>query len=238
MSPRTYHRFSYRGANFRICCDRLEIVTAEIVRQRGLLEDYLRIHPEFQPALRPVELLPHAPEVARLMAAAARRAGVGPMAAVAGAMAQLAARAALEAGAREAIVENGGDIYLVAQQPVTIGIFAGTAQLADRLAFLVQPEETPLGICSSSSRMGRSLSLGDCDLATVDARDAALADAAVTQAANGVKSVADIDSALNRTLAIEGVLGVLLVKDDRIGLIGRLPRLVRGGVTAELITGL
>jgi len=238
MPPRTYHRFSYHDANFRICCDRLDIVTAEIVRQRGILEDYLRIHPEFQPALRPIELLPHAPEVACLMAAAARRAGVGPMAAVAGAMAQLAGRAALEAGAREVIVENGGDIYLVAQKPVTIGIFAGTAQLADRLAFLVQPDETPLGICSSSSRMGRSMSLGDCDLATVVARDAALADAAVTQAANWVRSVEDIDSALNRTLAIDGVQGVLLVKNDRVGLIGRLPKLVRGGVKAELITGL
>jgi ApbE superfamily uncharacterized protein (UPF0280 family) len=235
---RAYHRFSYKDANFRIACDRIELVTEEIVRQRHALEDYIRIHPQFQASLRPVDLLPQAPEVAHLMADAARCAGVGPMAAVAGAMAQLAARAALENGVQEAIVENGGDIYIVARQPVTLGIFSGTAQLADRLAFLIQPEETPLGICSSSSRMGRSMSLGDCDLATVVARDAALADAAATKAANSVKTVEDIDRALNKIMAIPGVQGVLLVKNDRVGLMGRLPRLIRSAVDAELITGL
>lgn len=75
--------------------------------------------------------------------------------------------------------------------------------------------------------MGHSTSLGRCDLATVVARDAALADAAATCAANHVKNVDDVDRAIERIAAIEGVEGVLIVKDDRVGLAGHLPPLVK-----------
>jgi len=201
-------------------------VTAEIVRQRAILEDYIRRHRAFQTALEPVALQDDAPEVAVRMARAADRVGVGPMAAVAGVMAELAAEAGLKTGAREAVVENGGDIFLVVNEPAVVGLYTGTDSLGDRLAFRIPPEWTPLAVCSSSGRMGHSMSLGDCDLATVVARDAALADAAATHAANLVKVPADIDAALEIVSAIPGIDGVLLVKDDRIGLIGRLPELV------------
>jgi ApbE superfamily uncharacterized protein (UPF0280 family) len=227
LRPRTYRTFTHHEAVLRICCDRFDVVTAQIVRQRHVLEEYIGRHRSFRTALAPLELQAEAPEVARRMAWAARRADVGPMAAVAGTMAQLAAEAALAAGAEEAIVDNGGDIYLQAVAPVLVALGTGTTGLATRLAFSVGPEETPLAICSSSGRMGHSMSFGRCDLATIVANDAALADAAATQAANLVKMAADVDTALERILAIEGVAGVLLVKDDRVGLAGRLPRLVR-----------
>jgi ApbE superfamily uncharacterized protein (UPF0280 family) len=149
------------------------------------------------------------------------------MAAVAGAMAQRAAEAALADGASEAVIDNGGDLFLVLREPAVIALHTGTARLASRLAFRVLPEETPLSICSSSGRMGHSLSLGDCDLATIVARDGALADAAATQAGNWVRSPSDMDGALARILAIPGIQGAVLVKDDRIGLGGRVPRLLR-----------
>ena len=161
------------------------------------------------------------------MAWAARRVGVGPMAAVAGAMAQIAAEAALAAGAQEAIVNNGGDIYLKAVEPVLVALGTGATKLADRLVFSVQPHETPISICSSSGKMGPSMSFGLCDLATIVAKDAALADAAATQAGNLVKTVTDVDAALESILRIEGIDGVMLVKDDRVGLAGHLPRLVK-----------
>ena len=224
---RTYQTFTHHEAVLRICCERLDVVTAEIVRQRRILQDYIDRHPEFKRTLEPIELRDDAPEVAKRMAWAARRAGVGPMAAVAGAMAQLAAEAALAAGAEEAIVDNGGDIYLRAVEPVIVALGTGTASLADRLAFSVQPQETPISICSSSGKMGHSMSLGLCDLATIVAKDAALADAVATQAANLVKTVSDVDATLEHIMRIEGVDGVLLVKDDRIGLAGHLPRLVK-----------
>jgi len=224
---RTYRTFTHREAVFRICCNRFDAVTAEIVRQRQILEDYIERHPDFRHSFEPVELHTDAPEVAQRMVRAARLVGVGPMAAVAGAMAQCAGQAGLEAGAQEAIVDNGGDIYLRVAEPVTIGLGTGTADLADQLAFSLQAQDTPISICSSSGQMGHSKSLGRCDLATAVARDAALADAAATQAANLVRTVEDVNPALERIAAIEGIEGVMIIKNDRVGLAGQLPPLVK-----------
>ncbi len=228
MSPeRTFHSFAFKGANFRIACPRFESVTREIRRQRNLLEEYIARQPEFLKALAPIDLLPGAPDVAMRMHAASLAAGVGPMAAVAGAMAQMAAEAALAEGAAEAIVENGGDIYLASPNPVVIGLYAGDNPLSGALALEVGPEEMPLAVCSSSGRLGHSFSFGDCELATVVARDAALADAAATLAGNLVKVEADLPDALGRVAAIPGVSGLLLVKGGKVGKAGKLPRLVR-----------
>ena len=224
---RTYRAFTHREAVFRICCSRFDAVTAEIVRQRKILEDYIERHLDFLHSFEPVELQTDAPEVAQRMARAARLVGVGPMAAVAGTMAQCACQAGLEAGAREAIVENGGDIYLQAAEPVIIALSTGAAELSDRLAFSLQANDTPISICSSSGQMGHSKSLGKCNLATAVSRDAALADAAATQAANLVRTVEDVDSALERIAAIEGIEGVMIIKNDRVGLAGKLPPLVK-----------
>lgn len=224
---RTYRTFTHREAVFRICCNRFDAVTAEIIRQRRILEDYIDRHPDFRYSFKPLELHTNAPEIAQRMARAARLVGVGPMAAVAGAMAQFAGEAGLEAGTQEAIVENGGDVYLQASEPVNIGLRTGTTELSDRLAFSLQAHDTPISICSSSGQMGHSKSLGKCDLATVVARDAALADAAATQAANLVKTVEDVNPALERITAIEGIMGVMIIKNDRVGLAGQLPPLVK-----------
>lgn len=223
---RVYQQFIHKDAVFRICCEAFDTVTAEIVHQRDMLEAYLKRHPEFATAFAPLDPLPDAPESAQRMAAAAHTVGVGPMAAVAGTMAQLAAQAGLRAGAPEAIVENGGDIYAVVTSRVKIGLHAGQATVADHLAFLIQPNATPLAVCSSSGTMGHSTSLGNCDLATVVSPDTALADAAATRAANMVSRIEDVDAALETIAAIHGVLGVVIAKHDRIGLAGNLPHLV------------
>lgn len=226
-TTRVYRTFIHKEAVLRIYCGPFEAVTREIVRQRALLEEYIRRHPHFQHALEPVAVRADAPEVARRMAHAADRVGVGPMAAVAGAMAQLAVEAAIRAGAEEAIVDNGGDIYLQTVEPVIIGLYPGGSGPIGRLAFSLQAVDTPLSICSSSGKMGYSLSLGQCDLATVVARDAALADAAATLAANLVKAVGDVEPTLNQMIAIDGVSGVMIVKNGHVGLAGKLPPLVK-----------
>ena len=133
-TKRTYRTFTHREAVFRICCEKFDTVTAEIIRQRRILEDYIARHSDFRKSFEPIELLAGAPEVAQSMARAAKIVGVGPMAAVAGAMAQYAGMAALDAGACEVIVDNGGDIYIRAGQPVIIGLKTGTANMGDRLA--------------------------------------------------------------------------------------------------------
>lgn len=227
MAKRVYRTFTHHEAVLRICCEAFDAVAEEIVCQRRVLGDYILRHPAFGTSFEPVELLPDAPEVAQRMARAAGSVGVGPMAAVAGAMAELAAEAGLSAGAVEAIVDNGGDVFVHAASPVVIALHTGTPKLADRLAFTLYPAETPIAVCSSSGKMGHSTSLGRCDLATVVARDGALADAAATQAANLVRTVNDVDAALERIMAIEGIDGLVVVKDDRIGLAGHLPSLVK-----------
>ena len=224
---RSYRTFTHKEAVLRICCEKFDAVTAEIVRLRRILEDYIERHADFRSSLEPVDLLAEAPEIAKRMARAGRLVGVGPMASVAGAMAQCGAEAGLQAGDAEAIVENGGDVYVKAAEPVIIALVTGTSKLANRLAFALQPLDTPMAICSSSGKMGHSKSLGQCDLAAVVATDAALADAAATGAANLVSSVEDVDLALERIVAIDGVDGVIIVKGDRIGLAGRIPPLVK-----------
>jgi hypothetical protein len=191
------------------------------------LERYIGRHPEFRTSLVPVVLLAEAPEAARRMAAASTLTGLGPMAAVAGTLAQLGAEAAIGAGCSEAIVENGGDIYIHSTSAVTIGLYAGDNAIAGKLAFRLQPHRLPLALCSSSSTMGHSLSLGRCELATVIAKEAALADAAVTLVCNLIKSERDLMPVLNDVGAIAGIEGIFAVYSGKVGMWGDLPELVR-----------
>jgi ApbE superfamily uncharacterized protein (UPF0280 family) len=235
---RAYKIFSYKGANYRIASSAYEIIVDELKRLRASLEVYIDTHREFEASLVPVAVKAHAPEVACIMAEAGRAAGVGPMAAVAGAFAELAARKALEAGADEAIIENGGDIFLASKQEVIVGLYAGPGPLSKRLAFRILPANMPLSLCSSSSSMGHSLSLGNCDLATVVAKNAALADAAATLACNSVHTQADISGVIGRVQTIPGILGLLIVKDDKVGMAGWLPELIphTDAILAEKVT--
>lgn len=228
-AQRQFVRLEQKQAVLRVCCDRMDVIREELGRQREVLEAYLRRRPGFATSLTPVDVEADAPELVRRMAEAGRRAGVGPMAAVAGAIAQKVGEAAVAAGAREAIVENGGDVYLAALgAPLRMAIYAGAeGAVADRLAFLVAAEDAPLAVCSSSGVMGHSFSLGRCELATVVAKDAGLADAVATLVANRVASAADLEPAMRRARSVDGIDGVLIVQDGRIGLQGRLPELVR-----------
>lgn len=233
--------YTHKDANFRISGEAFSAACASIRATRRELEDYIRRHPDFQTSLIPLPDDPAAPAIVRAMLQAAQRAGgVGPMAAVAGAVAQSAAVWARHQGAAEAIVENGGDLFLSTRREICVALFAGRRHpLTDCLALRITPGEQPVAVCSSSSRMGHSLSFGDCDLATVLSADGALADAAATQACNAVKTTADIQPVLERMAAIPGVLGVLLIKDDQFGMQGsRLPELVRNDDphTGEKIT--
>ena len=210
-------------------------MTDEIIRQRTILEEYIVRQPEFKTSLVPLRPLQDAPEIAMRMCRAAMDVGVGPMAAVAGAIAQCAAEAAVHEGDEDVIVENGGDIFMAVSNPLFIGIHAGPKSPFNGLAFRVEPDDTPLAICSSSSMMGHSMSMGACDLATVVAKDAALADAAATLAANLVATPEDLEPTAARILAVPGVLGVLLVKSDKMAIQGTLPELVRNADSDTLL---
>lgn len=224
---RVYRSFSWKETNLRVACEQFDLVTRTVVEERRRLERYIARHPEFLTSLVPVELLDDPPEVARRMTDAARLTGLGPMAAVAGTLAQMGAEAAMATGCREAIVENGGDIFLYSDREVTIGLYAGDNAIGNTLALRINPGDLPMALCSSSSKMGHSLSFGRCDLATVAAKDGALADAAVTLVCNLIQSERDLTPVLDRVGAIPGIDGILAVKDGKVGLWGHLPQLVR-----------
>ncbi|MEW5723485.1 MAG: UPF0280 family protein [Thermodesulfobacteriota bacterium] len=192
------------------------------VEARGQILSWAAKRPEFLSSLAPLPLDPAAPVVVRRMLEAGRVAGVGPMAAVAGAIAEHVGRGLLPLSPAGVIVENGGDLFLVSTQEVTVGLFAGDSPLSLKLGLRLLPEQTPLGVCTSSGTFGHSLSLGRADAATVLAPDAALADAAATALGNRLKKAGDLKPALEWILSLEGIKGAAAVVDGRLGFLGDL----------------
>lgn len=196
----------------------------DLVRHyRNQLENYLVKNPSFLPAMSP---LPHdslAPPMIQEMYRAAAKAGVGPMAAVAGVIAEFVGRGLLEGcGLDEIVVENGGDIYLHRVVDAAVSVFAGASPLSHKVGILLRAGQTPLGICTSSATVGHSISLGSADAVTVLSASTSLADAVATRIGNETKSEQDIDRALAVAAAIEGVRGVLIIKGAAIGAWGEV----------------
>jgi hypothetical protein len=186
------------------------------------LEQYIASHEDFLRSLSPLPDDPLAPPLVRRMLQAAITAGVGPMASVAGAIAQ-AVGVSLEPFSDSVIVENGGDCYLRMQQETTVGIFAGPdSPFTGKIAVKIARERFPVGICTSSGTVGHSLSFGKADAVTVISPDAALADAAATRLGNMVKTRADIDKALKLAPRIPSVEAVLILIKDKIGIWGNV----------------
>lgn len=186
----------------------------EIRSQRGALESYIIMHPEFRTSFEPVTLLPGAPALAAIMAQAAFKAGVGPMAAVAGAFAQAVGQK-LKTRVKNVIVENGGDIYLDSSADRLVSVFAGQSKFSCKIAIRVRADESPLGICTSSGTVGPSISLGKADAVVIKGPDAALADAAATGAANRIQTEKDLMRAVEYVQTIKGITGILAIKNDR-----------------------
>lgn len=194
----------------------------EIVTElRGALDRYAAGHPRFVESFVPVEVEPDAPELVRAMAWAGEAAGVGPMAAVAGAIAERVAKR-LEPLSREVLVENGGDLYLVGTEQRHVLLLAEGSQLSGLLALVVPAGRAPVAVCTSSGKVGHSVSLGSAHAVTIVADDGALADAAATAAANMVHGPLDIDRALSRALGIPGVTGAVVMVHDRLGVQGEV----------------
>jgi ApbE superfamily uncharacterized protein (UPF0280 family) len=157
-----------------------------ILAARQVLERYIARDPFFSATLEPYEPDSDEPVIVR-MACAARKAGVGPMAAVAGVIAWVGIEEMVETGATFGVIDNGGDIAMISDRPVRVGVHAGTAPISNRAAFIVPPQERILGICTSSSTVGPSISFGVADAVTVFSHDVALADAWATSVCNQIR---------------------------------------------------
>ncbi len=190
-----------------------------VSKYRLILEKYIRRNPTFENSLGPIPLEEDVPLIAREMAEAGRKAGVGPMAAVAGAIAEFVGKDLLDY-TPEVMVENGGDIFIKTTKIRHIGIYAGNSSFTKKIALEILPEKTPLGICTSSGTVGHSLSLGKADAAVVISPSTILADASATAIANLIKDERDILQGIELAKKIKGVKGVLVVKDNKMGIWG------------------
>lgn len=188
---------------------------------RSILVTQIETEPEFLESLIPLERRPEDPPMIQKMKQAALAAGVGPMAAVAGAVAEAVGTFLRQRNA-DVIIENGGDLYLDLSTARRVLIYAGDSPLSGRLALQIKPEETPLGICTSSGRFGHSLSFGRAHAAVILAQNTALADAVATATANRVNAPEDIDAAVKFAADIPGVKGVLVILDAHLGMWGEL----------------
>jgi len=193
--------------------------TEAIIKHRKPLEEYIERHPLFLHSLEPCSVEEDAPDIVREMARAAGTVGVGPMAAVAGAIAEAVGRDLL-VYSPEVTVENGGDIFMKVSRTSLIGIYAGGSPFTDKIALEINPEETPLGVCTSSGTVGHSLSLGAADAVIVLSHSAALADAAATAIGNKVVVAGDIDAVIEQVKVITELVGIVIIKDDRMGMWG------------------
>jgi uncharacterized protein len=195
---------------------------AAVLNCRRQLEAYISHFPDFLHSLSPLPDDPLAPPLVRQMLRASQQAGVGPMASVAGAIAQ-AVGFMLKPLTPAIIIENGGDCYFDLQEEIKVGIFAGPdSPFTGKIALRFTADRFPLGICTSSGTIGPSLSFGRADAVTVVSPDAALADAAATALGNLVKTPRDINKALELAPTIPFIEGALIIAGDKIGIWGNL----------------
>jgi ApbE superfamily uncharacterized protein (UPF0280 family) len=192
-----------------------------VLKYRQMLEEYIEGHPSFLTSLEPLAVDDDAPPLVRDMAEAAEKAGVGPMAAVAGAIAEAVGSELLDFSP-EVIVENGGDIYLKSLTKRLIGIYAGQSPLTGRVGLEIEGKDTPLGVCTSSGTVGHSLSFGKADAVIVLSRSTALADAAATAIGNRISQPEDIPGGIKFAQTIKGLKGVIIIRGEQVGVWGEV----------------
>jgi len=222
--------FSLKETQCTILSDRQQAIQAaieSIKRNRQELELYVRANPKFLFTLKPIAA-PEKPLIAKLMAVAAQKASVGPMAAVAGVLADLAVKEMKREGCEVAVVEDGGEISAASNRSIDVAVAASEEPLSKRFGFRLT--EFPIGIATSSGRFSHALSFGDAEAAVVFCKDATLADAAATAVGNVVKgedAQVGIRVGINRGLSIEGVEGVFILFKGQVGTAGKIPQIIK-----------
>lgn len=192
-----------------------------VIAHRGYLEAYIRQHPQFASAMQPWPEDPLAPAMVQEMIWAAGQAQVGPMAAVAGAMAEHVGKDLLDQ-AKEVIVENGGDVFMHTGRSLILGVFAGKSPLSLKIGLRIEAGQMPLAVCTSSGTVGHSLSHGKADAACVMSRNCALADAVATAVGNQAANPRQIQTAIEWGRHIPGVEGILIIVGNKMGAWGNI----------------
>jgi len=184
------------------------------------IEAYGAAHPLFLKTHRPYADEGDLPDIVAAMIQASQLAHVGPMASVAGALAEFVGRG-LAIHSEDVIIENGGDDFIASKKPRIVGTFSGTSTFSQNV-FISVPPVRSLGICTSSGNIGHSFSYGRADAATVIAPSATLADAAATAVCNAVRTKDDIERGLAVARSIPGLTAAIVIAEDDMGIWGSL----------------
>lgn len=212
-----------------------ETAKKEIQKRRNEIEEFIRKDEFFKVTLKPYKCSDNSPEIIQKMCKSSKKLNVGPMATVAGIIAEYAVKAMILKGAKHAIVDNGGDIAIFSKKPINIGIYTRDF-CTDNLAFKVPTNVKILGICTSSGKIGHSLSFGNTDAVTVFSHDLSVADAAATALGNLVYKGEDIEKLFKIFKRVKEIIGSVVIIDRRIGLWGYVPRIIHAKVPYGLIT--
>ncbi|MGQ9513473.1 MAG: UPF0280 family protein [Thermoproteota archaeon] len=217
----------------------IDVAIESVTENRKQLKKYLELNPSYQLSLYPVEVDERSqPRSVSLAASNAVIANVGPMAAIPGALADLAVESMVKHGCSVAVVENGGEISAVSNVPLVVAIYAGRASVSGRIGFLLEESDFPIGIATSSASVSHALSFGKADAAVVVSSSASLADAAATRVCNAVDgddATTAIEAGLRTAKAIMGVKGALIILGSHVGVVGELPKMVKIRGDAEEI---
>ncbi len=192
-----------------------------IVEARAQVELEILRRPEFLRTLAPIPELGDEKFAPQRMLRASKKAGVGPMAAVAGAVAEYVGRGLMEYS-EEVMIENGGDIFMRVYHETIVGVVAPGSPFSGKLGLRLPPSPLPIGVCASSATVGPSLSKGRANCAMVISRDAPLADAVATAMGNRINEERDLQNAIDWALTIEGVSAALAIIGDKIAVKGDL----------------
>jgi len=216
-------RIVYKYSDLLVSCNkdirlRLEKLVKEIY---GFLESCIKKEPVFEKSLVPLEIREYFPPIIKRMCRKAAIFNVGPMATVAGAVCDYIA-SGLDRHCRRLIIENGGDIFIKSNRDVDIGIYLKNKYFADKICLKIKAGDTPCGICSSSGIFGHSLSMGCSDLVVVLAKSTISADGAATSIANKINTTEDINKTITEYKNIKDITGILVVKDDKLGVWGNV----------------
>ena len=194
------------------------------------LKEYISRNPGFGLTMEPVDVDEDSSLIVKTMADASRVSEVGPMACVAGAISELSLKYLIDLKSRYSIVENGGDVALINDEKVLCGIYSNNQILENNIAFEIRPRKKALGICTSSGKIGHSISFGDADSVSVISESPSIADGLATRIANdvaGENSEDKVNSALETSERYREFFdAVLIISQHHVASIGRLPKIV------------
>jgi ApbE superfamily uncharacterized protein (UPF0280 family) len=205
----------------------------ELEKIREGLRRYTTDHPAFLTTLESLPEDPSAPPLVQTLLRSSQSVHVGPMAAVAGAVAEaLGTKLVEKYHFRELVIENGGDLWISIRSPLRVAVYAGLSSLSGKIGITVMPEHSPCGLACSSGTVGPSKSFGKADAAVVVCKSAPLADAWATALGNRIRYQGDLLPAVNdlwdmgrqETLGEDkNIMGILAILADRMAAVGTLP---------------